>query len=413
MKLLHTSDWHLGRTLYGKKRYREFDLFLNWLLDTIAENQIDVLIIAGDVFDTTTPGNRAQQQYYRFLLDARDAGCRHIVVIAGNHDSPSFLDAPKPLLQSMHVHVVGTMPESIEDEVVVIRDVTGAPELVICAVPHLRDRDLRRAETGESEEMRQRNATEGLAAHYNDVLIAAQKIAAQKAAGTRTSVPIVATGHLFTAGARCIDGDGVRDLYVGTLAHLNASAFSDRFDYVALGHLHVPQIAGGRPNVRYSGSPLPMGFGEATQQKEVVEAKWQNGAITLTAIPIPCFQRLARVKGDMPAIDAQLRQLATTGESIWLEVDYTGDALIPDLKKQISTMVENTPLEVLRIHNARVFNQVLRSVEKSEDLAELDVTDVFRRLLQAAKIPAEQHDELLCCHDEIRRLFHEADRKAE
>lgn len=99
MKLLHTSDWHLGRTLYGRKRYAEFEAFLAWLLVTIEQEQVEVLLIAGDLFDTTTPSNRAQELYYNFLCSVAASSCRHVVIIGGNHDSPSFLAVPAQLLR--------------------------------------------------------------------------------------------------------------------------------------------------------------------------------------------------------------------------------------------------------------------------------------------------------------------------
>jgi len=120
MKILHTSDWHLGRSLYGKKRYDEFSAFLDWLAETIEEQGIDALLIAGDVFDTSTPSNRAQALYYRFLCRVATSCCRHVVVIAGNHDSPSFLNAPRELLRALDVHVVGATTENLEDEVIVL-----------------------------------------------------------------------------------------------------------------------------------------------------------------------------------------------------------------------------------------------------------------------------------------------------
>jgi len=98
MKILHTSDWHIGRTLYGRKRYEEFEAFLVWLAGTIIQEQVDVLLVAGDVFDTSAPSNRAQELYYRFLCRIAASSCRHVVVTAGNHDSPSFLNAPRELL---------------------------------------------------------------------------------------------------------------------------------------------------------------------------------------------------------------------------------------------------------------------------------------------------------------------------
>ena len=143
MKILHTSDWHIGRTLYGRKRYEEFESFLTWLVETIQQNEIDALLVAGDVFDTSAPSNRAQELYYRFLCRVAASSCRHVVVIAGNHDSPSFLNAPRELLKALNVHVVGSSSESLEDEVLVLRSELNAPELIVCAVPYLRDRDIR------------------------------------------------------------------------------------------------------------------------------------------------------------------------------------------------------------------------------------------------------------------------------
>ena len=101
MKILHTSDWHLGRSLYDKKRYEEFYGFLEWLIEFIREEKIDALLVAGDVFDTTTPNNQVQEMYYRFLSEVSRTGCRHVVIIGGNHDSPSFLNAPRQVLKAL------------------------------------------------------------------------------------------------------------------------------------------------------------------------------------------------------------------------------------------------------------------------------------------------------------------------
>ncbi|MCR5220085.1 MAG: exonuclease subunit SbcD, partial [bacterium] len=117
MRILHTSDWHIGRTLYGNKRYEEFAVFFDWLAKTIDERGIEALLVAGDIFDTGTPSNRAQELYYRFLMQVAASRCRHIVLVAGNHDSPSFLDAPQALLKAIRIHVVGSMRANPEEEV--------------------------------------------------------------------------------------------------------------------------------------------------------------------------------------------------------------------------------------------------------------------------------------------------------
>ncbi|MCI5164261.1 MAG: exonuclease subunit SbcD, partial [Candidatus Electrothrix sp. AX5] len=116
LRILHTSDWHIGRTLYGRHRYDEFAAFFDWLYNTIVEQQVDILLVAGDIFHTTTPSNRAQQLYYDFLCRVAASSCRHLVVTAGNHDSPTFLSAPRELLRALNIHVIATLPSSLAEE---------------------------------------------------------------------------------------------------------------------------------------------------------------------------------------------------------------------------------------------------------------------------------------------------------
>jgi exonuclease SbcD len=202
-----------------------------WLAETIQQNEIDALLVAGDVFDTSAPSNRAQELYYRFLCRVAASSCRHVVVVAGNHDSPSFLNAPKELLKALDVHVVGSSTSSPEDEVLVLCNEQDAPELIVCAVPYLRDRDIRVAEAGESVEDKERKLIEGIRTHY----AAVAALAEQKREELGVDIPIVGTGHLFTAGGQTVDGDGVRELYVGSLAHVTAGIFPACFNYLALG----------------------------------------------------------------------------------------------------------------------------------------------------------------------------------
>ncbi|MBF0440145.1 MAG: exonuclease subunit SbcD, partial [Magnetococcales bacterium] len=192
MKICHTSDWHIGLALYGQKRYEEFEAFLEWMAETLQRERVDVLLIAGDVFDTTTPSNRAQELYYRFL--ARFA-CRHIVVIAGNHDSPSFLNAPQTLLSALNVHVVGAMTENLDDEVLLLNNRDGVPELIVCAVPFLRDRDVRTSEAAETMDDKDRKLLEGIRDHY----LAVVELARQKRQDLGGKIPMVAMGHLFAS----------------------------------------------------------------------------------------------------------------------------------------------------------------------------------------------------------------------
>ena len=412
MRVLHTSDWHIGRTLYGRKRYEEFEAFLTWLAETIQQNAIDALLVAGDVFDTSAPSNRAQELYYRFLCRVAASCCRHVVVVVGNHDSPSFLNAPKELLKALDVHVVGSSTESPEDEVLVLRNDQDTPELIVCAVPYLRDRDIRVAEAGESVEDKERKLIDGIRTHYATVAALAE----QKREELGANIPIVGTGHLFTAGGQTVDGDGVRELYVGSLAHVTAGIFPACFNYLALGHLHIPQEVNGSKTIRYSGSPLPMGFGEAKQQKSVCQVEFHSTAASVQLIDVPVFQKLERVKGDWDGISSRILELTATDDPnrrAWLEVIYDGIEVIGDLRERLEAAISGTQMEILRIKNNRIIDRVLGQIHEEETLDDLNVNDVFERCLAVHDVPEEQRPELLRAYQETVSSLYEDDVQAE
>jgi exonuclease SbcD len=428
IKILHTSDWHLGRTLYGRKRYDEFSAFLDWLALIITNENIDVLLIAGDIFDTSTPSNRAQELYYRFLCRVSNSCCRHIVVIAGNHDSPSFLNAPRELLHALNVYVIGAItanpaavqPRSYADEVIVLKDEKNRPEAIICAVPYLRDRDIRTVEPGETIDDKNAKLAAGLRNHYTDVCtIAVQKRDALKENG-HSPIPIIAMGHLFTAGGKTVDGDGVRELYVGNLAHISADAFPDSIDYLALGHLHVPQQIGGAAHMRYCGSPLPMGYGEAAQPKKVVLVEFTDD-VPVTAQPrpcsireldIPCFQPLERIAGSLDEIRTRIAELKQHKSKAWLEIEYKSADVIGNLREILDKDVDDSGMEIRRIRNRQFFDRVINKNHVEETLDDLDVNDVFARCLDAFEVPATDRPELINSYQEIIHDLLEEDKNA-
>lgn len=408
LKILHTSDWHLGRSLYGKRRYQEFEAFLDWLAEAIEHNLVTALVIAGDIFDTGTPGNRAQELYYRFLCRVAASSCRHVVVVAGNHDSPSFLNAPKELLKALDVHVIGSISVDPKDQILVLHDKAGAPELIVCAVPYLRDRDIRVAEAGESIADKEEKLLDGIRNHY----AAVAALAEEKRAKLGVDIPILATGHLFTAGGQTLDGDGVRELYVGSLAHVAASIFPPCFNYVALGHLHVPQKVSGLEARRYSGSPLPMGFGEAKQQKSVCLATFEGLDVSVELLNVPTFQELERICGDWTQIEKRLEELAQTDSQAWLEIVYTGANILADLRERLDEAIAGTDMEILRVKNSRVMERALQS-QSTETLDDLDPDDVFERCLAAHDVPLEQRPELIHAYRETLASIYEDDLQAE
>ncbi len=407
MKILHTSDWHIGRALYGRRRYEEFARFFDWLIACIKSEGIDVLLVAGDIFDTTTPSNTAQELYYRFLCRVADAGCHHVVITAGNHDSPSLLNAPREILRHLNVHVIGSISESVADELVVLRDGNNEPQLIVCAVPYLRDRDIRRAEAGESFADKDRKLVEGIRDHYQAVAEAAMALASAKE-GDGKNVPIVAMGHLFVSGSKTDGSDGVRDLYVGNLGQVRGDSFPDCFAYLALGHLHVGQKVTGSDIRRYSGSPLPMSFGEADHAKVVLAVTVTPEEVTVCTIAVPSFQRLASVRGDWPRICEHIETLRAETAPVWIEVLYQGEEILGDLQERVRELTVGTTLEVLRTKDLRLAASSLSRLATEETLDDLKVEDVFGRCLTDQNVPPEQRAELIALFQEtILALHHE------
>ncbi len=390
MILLHTSDWHLGRTLCGRQRHAEQEAFLDWLITTLRDAAVDVLLVAGDLFDTTTPGTRAQELYYQILCRIATTPCRHVVIIGGNHDSPAFLNAPGPLLKALNIHIVGCATDDPADEVLTLTAPDGAPELIVAAVPYLRDRDIRRVAAGEDSADKEQKLVQGVADHY--AAVTAVALARQRRSGHH--LPLVALGHLFAAGGRRLDDDGLRDLYVGALAHVDAATFAADYAYVALGHLHQAQSVAQNRTIRYSGAPLPHSFGEAQQQKSVNLVKLSAGTTEVTQLPLPTFQRLARLSGDWQTITSGLQELTAADESIWLEVDYCGHEVIGDLRQQLELLLTGSRVELLRVKNSALMQRTLAQQASGEELADLDPFQVFERCLAAHHVPPEQQPQL-------------------
>ena len=391
MKILHTADLHLGRHLYGRRRHHEFAAFLDWFAATLEAEQVDALIIAGDVFDTATPSPRSQAQYYQFLCRIAAGPCRHVIITAGNHDSPAFLDAPRDILRALNVHVIGTAREPA-DEVLLLRDRDGAPEAIVCAVPYLRERDLRSADAGESPAEKTAKLLDGIRAHY------AAAVAHAEPLRNGAALPLIATVHLYTAGSQTSEA---HDHEIGTLTHVPASVFPAAIDYLALGHIHLAQRLDGSETRRYSGSPLAHTFAEAAQNKTVCLVAFQGRNAAVRPLAVPVFQKRERLRGDLPALEARLAELAATGDNIWLEIHYEGETVEGGLRDRLHALTADTPLEILRLKNERIRERVLAQNTDSETLDDLNPLDVFERCLAAHHIPADQRDALRQNYREI------------
>ena len=357
MKLLHTSDWHLGQSLNHYDRSFEHAAFLSWLLDTLEQERIDTLLIAGDVFDNANPSSASQSQLYKFLTQARSRVPQlGIVMTAGNHDSPGRMEAPAPFLSLLDAYVVGQTGMAgggvdFNRIVVPLKNRQGSVSAWCIAMPFLRPGDLPRVD----------GAADSYLAGIERIYAQAYAFAAEKRCAGQA---IVALGHCHITGGR-VSTDSERPIVIGGSEALPTSIFDAGIAYVALGHLHLAQKVGGDTTRRYCGSPLPMSFSEIDypHQVVVVELDGENVANT-QEIRIPRSVDLMRVPRQAAPLDevlVQLQALTLTDlpvmpESQWpyLQVRVKLTQPEPTLRTQIESALAGKAVRLVRIETSAV-----------------------------------------------------------
>lgn len=388
MKILHTSDWHLGQKLLYRDREEEHQLALDWLADLIVREQVEGLIVAGDIFDIGNPPNYARKLYYRFLAQLWGSPCRHVLIIGGNHDSPAMLDAPRDVLEALHIHVVGAATGNLEDEIVEWRHPNGELEAVIAAVPFLRDRDLRFSESGEGGYERINAISDALVKHYEAL---AEFILQKK---YPAHIPLLATGHLYAAGAMASEPQN--NIYLGNVENMTADQFPDIFRYLALGHIHRPQSLGAYEHIRYSGSLIPLSFSEVQDNKSVAIIHWNQGLPErIETIELPVFRRLKTISGAIEEIKESLIRFDAkdrAGLKPWVEIVVDDEQLLPQLDVYFQDFTGNMHLDVLKIRILR--NKAALDSQQMEehelDLDQLAIEEVFIKKCEAYGCPPEE-----------------------
>jgi exonuclease SbcD len=411
LRVLHTADWHLGQHfLTGQERLTEQKAFLNWLLDTVQAEGVEALVLAGDVFDTTTPSHAAQELYYDFLVRMQGTSCRDIVVVGGNHDSPTLLNASRRLLRALRIHVIGGVPAEAEEQVIWLPGADGQPGLVVCAVPFLRDRDLRLAVAGETPDERQLRIRDSIAGHY-------RQLSEHDAVRRRREhdAPVLATGHLYAAGGEAREG-AERDVHIGGLGVVGAEHFPAAFDYVALGHLHRPQVVGGQARIRYSGSPVPLSFTEADDKQQVLLLDFAGAGQEprITALPVPVVRRLQRFHGGLEEVEAAILSFDNEAFSLiaWADVLVKSDEAPAEVQRRVQAVLKERRDAVLAprgVRHQRLTEapDAVAAAAPIEHLHELTVEEVFRR--RVAGLPPERAAALSATFQELRQLLAEAD----
>jgi exonuclease SbcD len=384
LKLLHTSDWHLGHTLHEWDREQEHATFLAWLLDLIEADQVEVLLIAGDVFETSNPPASALATWYRFLGSCRDRfPALEVVVIGGNHDAASRLEAANPLLSGVRVHVVGGLPPRVggalpADRLVIPVGREGQRAWV-CAVPFLRAPDLGGASASEA-------GSAAIQAVYEEVLAAARSRRGSAAE------PLVAMGHVYMVGTE-LSRLSERQVLVGNQHALPPEVFPADVAYAALGHLHKPQLVGDRHHVRYSGSPLPLSLSEAGHAHQVLLVELEAGGVKdVQPRLVPRQVEIRRFGAGPGAAGLPLPEVLRAIEGLpargalepwrwpWVEVQVLAEKPLPGLMTTLQDAMASRAGRL--VHVGRTLTGTgagLQASAPSESLRTLSPAEVFRR----------------------------------
>ncbi|WED28516.1 exonuclease subunit SbcD [Vibrio sp. DW001] len=398
MRILHTSDWHLGQSFFTKSRKNEHQAFIQWLLELVKDQQINAVIIAGDVFDSGTPPSYARELYNRFVVQLNSLNCT-LVVLGGNHDSVSMLNESKPLVECLNTHVIANTSDDLDSQIIEL-SCSGEIGALLCAVPFVRARDVMQSVAGSSGNEKQKQLGEAIKGHY----LSLYQRAVQRRKERDIKVPIITTGHLTAMGVTKTDSE--RDIYIGTLDAFSADGFPPA-DYIALGHIHRPQIVAKSEHIRYCGSPIPLSFDELKSTKQVVIVEFEKEKRSdIKIIEIPTFQRMEMIKGDLTYIEKQLESYrnVTDEQPVWLAIEVEVQDFLSDLQQRVQALTEDLNVEVLQLRRARGQQTKSLQQEQLETLAELTPFDVFEKRVEHETLDSENESQRLV---RIKTRFHQ------
>ncbi len=395
MKILHTADWHIGKKLHKHELSEDFDLFINWLIEYIRSENVEVLLISGDIFDLANPSSEARKQYYQALIKLQKLNCK-IIATGGNHDSPAMLNAPADLMRALDMDVIGGLPENLGDCIIPVSNKNGETELVIAAIPYLRDADLRSGAGASNYEDRLEAIREGIKSIFHS----AAEICQEK----YPNIPVIAMGHLYTAGIESSESE--RDIQIGNLAAFQASQFMEYFKYVALGHIHKPQKVNAGIPVYYSGSPIPLSFSERKDEKRVLVLDTEKG-FEPESVSLPNFRQLIRLSGNLEELGLKLNALENHSQlTSLIEVDLVEDQYDAQKIYALDSMVNDFDREGFEIvkQRAQFKNRVQGASElykHDQQLEDLKPKDVFMELISQHEYGEEEKNEILAAFNEI------------
>lgn len=404
LRILHTADWHIGKSLYRQPLNQEMIMFFDWLYHLIVNEQIDVLLISGDIFDYSNPAHQDTAMYYDFLTRISYLKTK-VIITGGNHDSISMLNAPGALLRSMNIAVFGGLRQELEDHVVPIADANQSVTAVIAAIPFLRNKDIKSTASIDTIMETMLDEETAIAGIYHQIvdLIEAQF----------PNIPIIAMGHLFMKGS--ITSDSERDIHIGTLQGINKSALPPQVSYYALGHIHKPQMVGQDERYRYSGSPIFLDFSERFYTKQVIQIDIDGKDLhKITTHAIPIFRNVSSHRSNFTKVKEALNQISVSqyGLKEYVDIIIEEEALDPIETSKIVTFIEDnmhTDDYVIARYKISSKSNALQNIENTFVLNELNPMSVFEKFLQDKELDTSLVSDLKMCYAEILESIQESE----
>lgn len=440
IRILHTSDWHLGVSINNQSCEEEQRAFLKWLGEEIREREVDALVVAGDVFHYASPSNTAREMYYEFLVGcATNSPLEQVVIVGGNHDSPTGLEAPRELLRHLDIQVVGGLPTDEQQRrerclVPVGGEGPDDPEVVVAAIPYARRAQLGVALDDDSGRPMHRRFQEAFEDLYADM--------ADAASGMYSDAALVATGHLtcYAPSNEPETGDyhsalhgstdtrelaTMRDEEAGSIGNIGAMSptiFDDRYDYVALGHIHRMMRVGDR-NVWYSGTPVPTSLDESTTRRMMqvdIDVDGEEASVDVDSIDVPTWRRLYTLEGDEASIAEKISELEVDEPLppyLFLSIEVeSGTEAYYEPEERLREHIEETfpdTDERPRVVGVRVVDPDAGGVNFESDLPpleDLSPREVFEKRYQSRHGKDEAPpDDLVEAFEEVQQAYHDTD----
>ena len=385
MRIFISADWHLGKRLHQEDLSEDMELFFAFLLEKIREEETDYLLIAGDIFDQHNPAHEATRQYYRFLSKLNATGCKAII-IAGNHDSPSFLDTPSSLLSNFGVTVVARFPglDKINQIFIPVEDKRGKNKAIVAAIPFLQDRFIRQVGEGESSKTIDEKIQEGMRNIFRHTGEALRR--------DQPGLTHIGMAHLHAQGMQVSEAE--RDIQIGNVLGITADALN-QFDYLGLGHIHTGQaVLEGR--IHYASSPISLGFSENNYAHKIIRLELEDGQITQSFIPIPKTRSLYQVKGSLVEVEQKLNSLRCKYQlPVLLDIAIEETTYKPAVMEAIAAWRETLPARNIRLIQQRVtyldrINNSRTSALQAERVHDLQPEVVFSSLIKEREDDAEK-----------------------